>query len=71
MNGSCAGGTGAFIDQMATLLKMGADEMNKAAENAQRNHTIASRCGVIVKERRGSPRSTRCPQNSATLPAFI
>ena len=36
MNGSCAGGTGAFIDQMATLLKMGADEMNKAAENAQR-----------------------------------
>ena len=33
MNGSCAGGTGAFIDQMATLLKMSADEMNKAAEN--------------------------------------
>ena len=31
MNGSCAGGTGAFIDQMATLLKMGADEMNQAA----------------------------------------
>ena len=29
MNGSCAGGTGAFIDQMATLLKMSADEMNK------------------------------------------
>ena len=36
MNGSCAGGTGAFIDQMATLLKMSADEMNKAAEQAQR-----------------------------------
>ena len=36
MNGSCAGGTGAFIDQMATLLKMGADEMNKAAEQATR-----------------------------------
>ena len=32
MNGSCAGGTGAFIDQMATLLKMGADEMDKAAQ---------------------------------------
>ena len=32
MNGSCAGGTGAFIDQMATLLKMGADEMDKAQE---------------------------------------
>ena len=34
MNGSCAGGTGAFIDQMATLLKMGADEMDKAAQAA-------------------------------------
>ena len=49
MNGSCAGGTGAFIDQMATLLKMGADEMNKAAEQAQRTYTIASRCGVFAK----------------------
>ena len=49
MNGSCAGGTGAFIDQMATLLKMSADEMNKAAEKAQRTYTIASRCGVFAK----------------------
>ena len=43
MNGSCAGGTGAFIDQMATLLKMGADEMDKAAQQATRTYTIASR----------------------------
>ena len=49
MNGSCAGGTGAFIDQMATLLKMSADEMNKAAEQATRTYTIASRCGVFAK----------------------
>ncbi len=49
MNGSCAGGTGAFIDQMATLLKMSADEMNHAAEQAQRTYTIASRCGVFAK----------------------
>ncbi|MBO5497450.1 MAG: 2-hydroxyglutaryl-CoA dehydratase, partial [Oscillospiraceae bacterium] len=49
MNGSCAGGTGAFIDQMATLLKMGADEMNEAARGAQRTYTIASRCGVFAK----------------------
>ena len=49
MNGSCAGGTGAFIDQMATLLKMSADEMNKAAEKAERTYTIASRCGVFAK----------------------
>ncbi len=49
MNGSCAGGTGAFIDQMATLLKMGADEMDKAAQGASRTYTIASRCGVFAK----------------------
>ncbi|MBQ5755535.1 MAG: 2-hydroxyglutaryl-CoA dehydratase, partial [Oscillospiraceae bacterium] len=49
MNGSCAGGTGAFIDQMATLLKMSAEEMNLAARGAQRTYTIASRCGVFAK----------------------
>ncbi len=37
MNGSCAGGTGAFIDQMATLLKMTPDEMNEAARHAEKN----------------------------------
>ena len=49
MNGICAGGTGAFIDQMATLLKMGADEMDRAAQQATRTYTIASRCGVFAK----------------------
>ena len=49
MNGSCAGGTGAFIDQMATLLKMGAEEMDKAAQTAERTYTIAARCGVFAK----------------------
>ena len=49
MNGSCAGGTGAFIDQMATLLKMSADEMNQAAHRPRRTYTIASRCGVFAK----------------------
>ena len=49
MNGSCAGGTGAFIDQMATLLKLSADEMDKAAQQATRTYTIASRCGVFAK----------------------
>ena len=49
MNGSCAGGTGAFIDQMATLLKMGADEMDAAAQTAEKTYTIASRCGVFAK----------------------
>ena len=49
MNGSCAGGTGAFIDQMATPLKMSADEMDAAAQRAEKTYTIASRCGVFAK----------------------
>ncbi|MEG1932841.1 MAG: BadF/BadG/BcrA/BcrD ATPase family protein, partial [Pygmaiobacter sp.] len=49
MNGSCAGGTGAFIDQMATLLKMSAEEMNEAALRSTKLYTIASRCGVFAK----------------------
>ena len=49
MNGSCAGGTGAFIDQMATLLKMSADELDAAAQRAEKTYTIASRCGVFAK----------------------
>ena len=49
MNGSCAGGTGAFIDQMATLLKMTAGDMDAAALGAEKTYTIASRCGVFAK----------------------
>ncbi len=49
MNGSCAGGTGAFIDQMATLLGITPDEMNRLAAKAERTYTIASRCGVFAK----------------------
>ncbi len=49
MNGSCAGGTGAFIDQMATLLNITPTEMNEAAKSAERRYTIASRCGVFAK----------------------
>lgn len=49
MNGSCAGGTGAFIDQMATLLKLSADQMNEEALKAEKKYTIASRCGVFAK----------------------
>ncbi len=49
MNGSCAGGTGAFIDQMAVLLDLSVDEMDEAALRAQRIYPIASRCGVFAK----------------------
>ena len=49
MNGSCAGGTGAFMDQMATLLEVSLDELNALAEKAEQVYTIASRCGVFAK----------------------
>lgn len=49
MNGSCAGGTGAFIDQMATLLKITPTELNEKAKNQEKIYTIASRCGVFAK----------------------
>ncbi|MGI6175887.1 MAG: acyl-CoA dehydratase activase-related protein [Christensenellales bacterium] len=49
MNGSCAGGTGAFIDQMATLLDISVDELNEQAKSSQDQYAIASRCGVFAK----------------------
>lgn len=49
MNGSCAGGTGAFIDQMATLLNISLDEMNELAKTNEKIYTVASRCGVFTK----------------------
>lgn len=49
MNGSCAGGTGAFIDQMATLLNIPIEKMNELAQNHDKIYTIASRCGVFAK----------------------
>lgn len=49
MNGSCAGGTGAFIDQMATLLNIPIEKMNELAQNHNKIYTIASRCGVFAK----------------------
>lgn len=49
MNDSCAGGTGAFIDQMAALLNVPTEAMNELAEQSTSLHTIASRCGVFAK----------------------
>lgn len=49
MNGSCAGGTGAFIDQMATLLNLSVQEMDELSLHAERIYPIASRCGVFAK----------------------
>ena len=49
MNGSCAGGTGAFIDQMATLMNVTADELDRLSEHYEKIYPIASRCGVFAK----------------------
>ena len=49
MNGSCAGGTGAFIDQMATLLDVTPAELDTLALGSEKLYTIASRCGVFAK----------------------
>ena len=49
MNGTCAGGTGAFIDQMAVLLNTDAAGLNEAAKDHRIIYPIASRCGVFAK----------------------
>lgn len=49
MNGTCAGGTGAFIDQMAVLLNTDAQGLNDAAKDCTMIYPIASRCGVFAK----------------------
>lgn len=49
MNGTCAGGTGAFIDQMATLLNVDLRDLDELAKQHEKTYTIASRCGVFAK----------------------
>lgn len=49
MNGICAGGTGSFIDQMASLLKTDAAGLNEYAKNYHSLYPIAARCGVFAK----------------------
>ena len=49
MNGICAGGTGSFIDQMASLLQTDASGLNTLAKNYRSLYTIAARCGVFAK----------------------
>ena len=49
MNGTCAGGTGAFIDQMATLLNVTPDELDELSLDSKKTYPIASRCGVFAK----------------------
>ena len=49
MNGTCAGGTGAFIDQMSSLMDVTPEELNDLAAHHEKIYAIASRCGVFAK----------------------
>ncbi len=49
MNGTCAGGTGAFIDQMATLMNVTSSELDELSLKSEKLYPIASRCGVFAK----------------------
>ena len=49
MNGSCAGGTGAFIDEIASILKVPVEEFNELAAQGSCIYDISGRCGVYAK----------------------
>lgn len=49
MNGTCAGDTGSFMDQMASMLKIDAAQLNELAENYKTIYPIVARCGVFAK----------------------
>jgi len=70
MNGSCAGGTGAFIDQMATLLGVSISELDDLAAASTARHTIASRCGVFAKTDVQSLLSNHVPREDIAAAVF-
>lgn len=70
MNGSCAGGTGAFIDQMATLMHLEPADLSRAAEQATQLYPIASRCGVFAKTDIQNLLSRRLPVSDIAASIF-
>lgn len=70
MNGSCAGGTGAFIDQMATLMDIDPKAMSDAAATFSRIYPIASRCGVFAKTDVQNLVSRRLPTSDIAASIF-
>ena len=62
MNGSCAGGTGAFIDQMASLIQTDASGLNEYAKNYKSLYTIAARLWCICQNRYPASDQRRCYQ---------
>jgi predicted CoA-substrate-specific enzyme activase len=70
MNGNCAGGTGAFIDQMASLLNVPVEKLNDLAANHKRIFPIASRCGVFAKTDVQNLLSRRVPSSDIVASVF-
>lgn len=70
MNGSCAGGTGAFIDQMATLLGVSLTNFDLLSRKAVSIHPIASRCGVFAKTDVQSLLSNSVPREDIAASVF-
>ncbi len=70
MNGSCAGGTGAFIDQIASLLNVSGDELNDLAKKHTRIYPIASRCGVFAKTDIQNLLSRKIPASDIAISTF-
>jgi len=70
MNGSCAGGTGSFIDQMATLLNISNEELDRLAEQHEHIYPIASRCGVFAKTDVQNLLSRQIPRHDIAASVF-
>ncbi len=70
MNGNCAGGTGAFIDQMASLLGITLNELDELALQSGNIYPIASRCGVFAKTDIQSLLSKRVPLTDLARSVF-
>lgn len=70
MNGSCAGGTGAFIDQIADLLSVPPEEFGPLAERARHTHEISGRCGVFAKTDIQPLLNQGIPREDIALSAF-
>ncbi len=70
MNGSCAGGTGAFIDEMATLLNVSISELNNLANLHTTIYPMASRCGVFAKTDLQNLLSLQAPKEDIAASVF-
>ncbi len=70
MNGSCAGGTGAFIDQMATLLSITPDEMNYLAQSSRQTYTTSPRAAACLPKVTSSRSSIRARRKTTSARAF-